>query len=60
MHVAPNWRTSSYTGTETCVEVADSDPERVLIRDSKQRGRAIVGVDPAAWKDFVGFVRQPG
>ncbi|WP_030303203.1 DUF397 domain-containing protein [Streptomyces katrae] len=56
----PNWRTSSYTGTETCVEVADNDPDRVLVRDAKRRDRAIVGVNPAAWVEFVNFARQPG
>nr|WSZ98186.1 DUF397 domain-containing protein [Streptomyces sp. NBC_00857] len=60
MPVAPNWRTSSYTGTETCVEVADDDPKKVLVRDSKRRDRVIVGVDPAAWGEFVSFVKQPG
>ncbi|WP_078854449.1 DUF397 domain-containing protein [Streptomyces sp. NRRL F-5135] len=36
----PNWRTSSYTGTENCVEVADGDPTDVLVRDRELRSGA--------------------
>jgi Domain of unknown function (DUF397) len=60
MAETPNWRTSSYTGTETCVEVADNVLGRVLVRDSKRRNWVIVGVVPAAWSEFVNFVRRPG
>ncbi|MFD3325768.1 DUF397 domain-containing protein [Streptomyces sp. NPDC058701] len=55
-----NWRTSSYTKSDSCVEVADNDPAKVVVRDTKWRDRAIVGVDPAAWAVFVSFVRLPG
>ncbi|MFD9569757.1 DUF397 domain-containing protein [Streptomyces sp. NPDC059982] len=48
-----NWRTSSYTGTETCVEVADDAPAGVMVRDSKNRNRGAVTVHPAAWRAFV-------
>ncbi|MCX5376125.1 DUF397 domain-containing protein [Streptomyces sp. NBC_00091] len=53
MPVAPNWRTSSYTGTETCVEVADDAPEGVMVRDSKCRHRGTMTVAPSAWSSFV-------
>ncbi|MGW1138798.1 DUF397 domain-containing protein [Streptomyces zhihengii] len=51
----PNWRTSSYTGTENCVEVADDDPALVQVRDSKARNRGRMKLRPAAWAVFVKF-----
>jgi hypothetical protein len=36
--IDPNWRTSSYTKSDSCVEVADNDPAAVLVQDSKNRG----------------------
>lgn len=56
--VAPNWRTSSYTGTENCVEVADSDPRHVMVRDTKARGRGILAVRRNSWVAFVGYAKQ--
>lgn len=53
MAEAPNWRTSSYTGTETCVEFADNDPAMVMLRDTKCRERATVCVGLTAWASFV-------
>ncbi|GAA1358007.1 DUF397 domain-containing protein [Streptomyces beijiangensis] len=55
MKAEPNWHTSSYTSTETCVEVADNDPKSIMIRDSKIRGGRHVSVSPAAWAAFVTF-----
>ncbi|MGW0897725.1 DUF397 domain-containing protein [Streptomyces goshikiensis] len=54
-----NWRTSSYTKSDSCVEVADDDPGQVVVRDTKCRDRAIIGMHPVAWAEFVRFVRQP-
>lgn len=51
----PNWHTSSYTGTENCVEVADGDPTEVLVRDTKNRGGAILRLSPGSWTEFVQF-----
>lgn len=56
--MAPNWRTSSYTGTETCVEVADNDPKRVMVRDTKDRDLGTMTVRPSSWAAFVEFARQ--
>ncbi|MEU2609258.1 DUF397 domain-containing protein [Streptomyces albus] len=57
----PNWRTSTYTGTENCVEVADGDPTEVLVRDTKNRGGPVLRLSPAAWADFVRFATNgPG
>lgn len=57
-HLTPNWRTSSYTGTENCVEVADNDPTEVRVRDTKARGRGTLTVQPTAWTAFVQFTKQ--
>ncbi|MDI3422287.1 DUF397 domain-containing protein [Streptomyces luteolus] len=53
----PNWRTSSYTTHESCVEVADNDPYLVRIRDTKARTLGEVTVQPVAWKAFVDFCK---
>ncbi|MFD8644357.1 DUF397 domain-containing protein [Streptomyces zaomyceticus] len=54
----PNWRTSSYTGTENCVEVADNDPALVQVRDSKARNHGSMKIRPAAWAVFVKFSKE--
>ncbi|MFD3994206.1 DUF397 domain-containing protein [Streptomyces sp. NPDC058583] len=51
----PNWRTSSYTGTENCIEVADNDPTLVQVRDSKAKLRGRMKLQPPAWAVFVKF-----
>ncbi|MFB7931487.1 DUF397 domain-containing protein [Streptomyces sp. NPDC056039] len=53
----PNWRTSSYTGTENCVEVADNDPQHVMVRDTKTRGRGILAVQRGSWTVFIQFAK---
>ncbi|MEV5850464.1 DUF397 domain-containing protein [Streptomyces sp. NPDC051985] len=52
----PSWRTSSYTGSETCVEVADSDPMNVMVRDTKMRNGGVIVVRHGAWAAFVASV----
>ncbi|WP_079170971.1 DUF397 domain-containing protein [Streptomyces sp. CC53] len=54
----PNWRTSSYTGTENCVEVADNDPMKVMVRDTKDRDGGILVFPPSTWVEFVEFAQQ--
>jgi hypothetical protein len=56
--VTPNWRTSTYTGTENCVEVADNDHEKVMVRDTKDRGRGAIAVQPVCWAAFVEYAKQ--
>ncbi|MFF7843175.1 DUF397 domain-containing protein [Streptomyces ossamyceticus] len=56
--VAPNWRTSSYTGTENCVEVADNDPQHVMVRDTKARHRGLMTVQRTTWTAFVEYAKQ--
>ncbi|MEU1176589.1 DUF397 domain-containing protein [Streptomyces sp. NPDC005820] len=54
----PNWRTSSYTSSDSCVEVADNDKRRVMIRDTKDRKRGVLGVRPAPWAAFVDHAKS--
>ncbi|MEU3841102.1 DUF397 domain-containing protein [Streptomyces sp. NPDC028635] len=58
MTVEPNWRTSSYTGTENCVEVADNNPAVVLVQDTKQRDGGRLALPLAAWAHFVEFTKR--
>ncbi|MGW0705055.1 DUF397 domain-containing protein [Streptomyces sp. NPDC002643] len=63
MTVEPNWRTSSYTKSDSCVEVADNDPEKVMVRDTKDRDGGTLTFPPSSWTAFVEFapeVRLPG
>ncbi|GAA2713565.1 DUF397 domain-containing protein [Micromonospora olivasterospora] len=55
----PRWRLSSRSGNggDTCVEVADNLPGRVLVRDSKDRDGGTPTFAPAAWSSFVALVR---
>ncbi|MEW2381688.1 DUF397 domain-containing protein [Micromonospora sp. NPDC047707] len=58
----PRWRVSSRSGNggDTCVEVADNLPDRVLVRDSTDRGGAVLTFAPSAWRSFVELVRSAG
>ncbi|MER5439707.1 DUF397 domain-containing protein [Streptomyces sp. NPDC002790] len=51
----PNWRTSTYTKNENCVEVADNDPAAVMVRDTKGRDLGTLLVPPNVWAEFVEF-----
>ncbi|MEV0425903.1 DUF397 domain-containing protein [Micromonospora sp. NPDC050495] len=58
----PQWRVSSRSGNggDTCVEVADNLPDRVLVRDSTDRDGGTLAFAPAAWRAFVAGVRAAG
>jgi hypothetical protein len=56
--VAPNWRTSSYTKSDSCVEVTDNDPQHVMVRDTKARNRGILAVQRTTWTAFVKYAKQ--
>jgi len=47
------WRKSSFSGTNggSCVEVADMDG-RILVRDTTDRGGAVLSISPNAWLRF--------
>ncbi|MEU8701548.1 DUF397 domain-containing protein [Streptomyces sp. NPDC048680] len=55
MAVIPNWRTSTYTKSDSCVEVADNGPAAVMVRDTKGRHLGTLLVPPTAWAEFVEF-----
>ncbi|MDQ1041808.1 DUF397 domain-containing protein [Streptomyces sp. V4I2] len=57
MPIEPNWRTSSYTTQDSCVEVADNRPDAVMVRDTKHREHGVLCVEPAVWTDFIRYVR---
>jgi Domain of unknown function (DUF397) len=46
------WRKSTASDSGACVEVA-ADPGSVLIRDSKDRGGAMLRLPSVAWSAFV-------
>ncbi|MGW2256907.1 DUF397 domain-containing protein [Streptomyces sp. NPDC004749] len=59
----PNWRTSTYTKSDSCVEVADNDPAGVMVRDTKDRDGGTLTFPPSSWSAFVTYaieVRLPG
>ncbi|AZQ39083.1 DUF397 domain-containing protein [Streptomyces cyaneochromogenes] len=58
MTTEPNWRTSTYTKSDSCVEVADNDPTVVRVRDTKHREYGRMDLRPASWACFVAFTRQ--
>ncbi|MDI5971532.1 DUF397 domain-containing protein [Streptomyces sp. SL13] len=58
MTTTPQWRTSSYTGTENCVEVADGDPSAVMVRDSKDRSGTVLAFPRASRVAFVKFSKR--
>ncbi|WJK43236.1 DUF397 domain-containing protein [Solwaraspora sp. WMMA2056] len=51
----PRWRKSSRSanGGDSCVEVADNLPDRILVRDTKDRDGGTLTFGPAAWSAFV-------
>ncbi|MDG4765214.1 DUF397 domain-containing protein [Solwaraspora sp. WMMD406] len=53
--VTPRWRTSTRSGNggNTCVEVADNLPGRVLVRDSKDIAGPVLTFGSIAWSAFV-------
>ncbi|MEU1023365.1 DUF397 domain-containing protein [Streptomyces sp. NPDC005900] len=55
MNEKPNWHTSSYTKSDTCVEVADNDPTEIKVRDSKNKEGAVLAFPPTSWMSFVEF-----
>ncbi|MEV0927932.1 DUF397 domain-containing protein [Streptomyces spongiicola] len=55
-----SWRTSSYTKSDSCVEVADNDPTTVLVRDTKDRDGRTLAFPRLSWSAFVQFAAEGG
>jgi Domain of unknown function (DUF397) len=52
----PEWRTSSYTGTNgNCVEIGSAD--RVMVRDTKDRDGVTLSIPAHAWERFAASLR---
>ncbi|KLJ01802.1 DUF397 domain-containing protein [Streptomyces sp. KE1] len=58
MRIGLDWRTSSYTKSDNCVEVADDPPSFVLVRDTKDREAGFLPLRQAAWAEFVRYVKR--
>ncbi|MER5781718.1 DUF397 domain-containing protein [Streptomyces mobaraensis] len=58
---AAAWRRSSHSdpGRGECVEASDRFADRVLIRDSKNPGRAILIFPLACWRAFTAALSRP-
>jgi hypothetical protein len=56
--IEPRWRTASYsTGNGgACVEIADGTPV-VLVRDTKDRGGAVLSIPADVWRTFTATIR---
>lgn len=48
------WVKSSYSGSQggNCIEAAADGPGRVLVRDTKDRGGAVLEFRAAKWREF--------
>ncbi|GAB6902115.1 DUF397 domain-containing protein [Kineosporia succinea] len=53
----PEWRKSSFSGFQGCVEVAHLSDGRVAVRDSKHRDGAHLVYTSEEWAAFVAGVR---
>lgn len=51
------WRTSSYTQQQNCVEVADS-PGHSAVRDTKHRTQATLHFPSAEWRAFLEGIKH--
>jgi len=52
-----NWRKSTYSGNgEACVELG-SMPGEVLVRDTTNRGGAVLRISGATWTAFLATLR---
>ena len=52
-----NWRKSTHSDANggDCIEVASGDV--VMVRDTKDRGGAVMAVSAEAWQDFTASLR---
>jgi hypothetical protein len=54
------WRTSSYSGSNggECVEVAAHHEDTVRVRDTKNRDGGMLRFSSAAWRRYIGQVKE--
>lgn len=52
--LGPVWRTSTYSESSGCVEVALIE-DCVLVRDSKNRSGPVLRMSKQQWRDFLQF-----
>ncbi|MEU8688821.1 DUF397 domain-containing protein [Streptomyces sp. NPDC048665] len=52
------WKTSTYTDSGSCVEWA-RPASGALVRDTKDRERALVSFTRNVWQNFVDWTKQP-
>jgi hypothetical protein len=53
----PQWRKSSESGTDACVEMAVAGPDEVLVRDSKNPAGPVLRYNAREWTAFLAGVR---
>ncbi|MGX7674241.1 DUF397 domain-containing protein [Plantactinospora sp. DSM 117369] len=58
VNTAPNWHKSSRSESGQCIEVADNLPDRVLVRDSKDRRGPVLTFSPQQWRGFVDLAKR--
>ncbi|MEU0382996.1 DUF397 domain-containing protein [Streptomyces chartreusis] len=51
------WRKSSYSGDQggSCVEIAETAPTTIAVRDSKNPAGPILTLDPATFTTFINW-----
>ena len=56
---ARTWRTSTYSDTQQCVEVAQAG-QACLVRDTKNRDTGTLSFSPRAWAAFTRAIKHDG
>jgi hypothetical protein len=51
--VEVGWRTSSYTGSANCVEVSSAHPAGIAVRDTKHRTGPVLAFAAPQWRAFL-------
>jgi hypothetical protein len=56
--ISANWRKSTYSGGNggNCVEVG-TQSERVLVRDTTDRGGVVLHIRAQAWREFAAHLK---
>ena len=52
------WHKSTHSDTSGCVEVAENLPDRVYVRDTKDRDGGTLAFEPASWAAFVELTKS--